>query len=75
MMEIYLVIQDFPNIFMEVEKAFLKEENAHRYILETFPYFVYYPDHDMYAMADLKTEEEFENEERYYILTKVVYDA
>lgn len=71
---IYIVIKEYPYIFTEIERVFFNWENAHDYIVDTYPYYVYYKSKDIYAMPDLKEEIDFENEERYYILERPVMD-
>jgi len=67
-------MKDIPYIFNEIEKVFLNWDNAHHYIIDTYPYYVFYKDKDFYAMPDLKDDKEFEHEERYYILERPIMD-
>lgn len=69
--KVFIVIRELPFIYTEVERVFLKEELAHDYITDRYPYLELYYDYDFYAMSDL-TPEQLENEERYYILVKQV---
>lgn len=70
---VFIVIRDVPDIFTEIERVFLDEINAHDYIIDTYPYFSYYPDDDIYAMPDLEGEE-LEKEERYYVKEMPISD-
>lgn len=68
---IYLVIKCVPDIYDDIVQCFSKEENAHNYIADNFPY-VYYTDLGFYAMDNL-TDKELETEERYYVVEKALH--
>ena len=73
MISVFIVMKDYPYIYQEIERVFFSKANAEEYITDTYPYYVYYKDRDIYAMSDLEGEE-LDNEERYYIVEMPVMD-
>jgi hypothetical protein len=66
--DVFLVVHEYPNAFLEILRAFSTLEKAENFIIDTFPHFYYLKEEDAYIFEDYD-KENLEDEERYYILT------
>lgn len=72
-MVVFIVIHEFPDIYLEIDKAFDDNDKAHDYIVECVPHFTFKDVGDgCYRYVLDEPDLNLDEEECYYVIEKEV---